>query len=156
VTSWQWWLAINPYDYSDGLVYINGPDGAYQQHNNARQDGQVLDSKQLWAFGNYARFVRPGMKRIGVRLGTASNPVAEASQCMVSAYKDPARKQLVLVCINMTADAVTLPMSGVRIKSNRLASYTTTEAKSLAKSIVSANQIQVEPKSIVTLVGTYE
>lgn len=156
VTSWQWWLAINPYNYSDGLVYINGPDGTYQQHNNARHDGQVLDSKQLWAFGNYARFVRPGMKRIGVRLGTASNPVAEASQCMVSAYKDPARKQLVLVCINMTADAITLPMSGVRIKSNRFASYTTTEAKSLAKSIVSANQIQVEPKSIVTLVGTYE
>ncbi|GAB3785527.1 glycoside hydrolase family 30 protein [Spirosoma horti] len=156
VTSWQWWLAINPYNYSDGLVYINGPDGGYKQHDNARQDGQVLDSKQLWAFGNYARFVRPGMKRVGVRLGAASNPVAEASQCMVSAYKDPVRKRLVLVCINMTPNAVTLPISGVRIKYNRFASYTTTAAKSLAKAIVPANQIQAEPTSVVTLVGTYE
>ncbi|WP_082111627.1 glycoside hydrolase [Spirosoma radiotolerans] len=156
VTSWQWWLAINPYNYSDGLVYINGPDGTYQKHDNARRDGEVLDSKQLWAFGNYARFVRPGMKRVGVRLGAVSNPVAEASHFMVSAYKDPIRKQLVLVCINMTSDAVSLPINGVHIRHNRFASYTTTNTKSLAKSIVAANQIQAEPKSVVTLVGTYE
>lgn len=156
VTSWQWWLAINPYDYSDGLVYINGPDGQYKKHDNARQDGQVLDSRQLWALGNYARFVRPGMKRIGVRLGTASNLVAEASQCMVSAYKDPIRKQLVLVCINMTSNPVTLPLNGIRVKNNRFVSYTTTDTKSLAKSTVSANQIQLEPTSVMTVVGQYQ
>jgi len=155
VTSWQWWLAINPYDYSDGLVYINGPDGNYKQHDNARQDGQVLDSKQLWAFGNYARFVRPGMKRVAVRLA-GSDAVAAASQCMVSAYKDPARKQVVLVCINMTANATTLPLTGLKIQNGRFASYTTTETKTLAKSTVPAGQIQLEPKSVVTLVGSYQ
>ncbi|AUD01465.1 glycoside hydrolase [Spirosoma pollinicola] len=155
VTSWQWWLAINPYDYSDGLVYINGPDGCYKQHNNARLNGQVLDSKQLWAFGNYARFVRPGMKRVAVHIGTSDNPVAEASHCMVSAYKDASRKQIVLVCINMTPSATTLPLNGLKIKNGRFASYTTTETKTLAKSIVAANTLQLEPKSVVTLVGTY-
>ncbi|GAB2539526.1 glycoside hydrolase [Spirosoma aerophilum] len=155
VTSWQWWLAINPYNYSDGLVYINGPDGTFQQHNNARLDGQVIDSKQLWAFGNYARFVRPGMKRVAVRVGAVSNPVAEASQYMVSAYKDTARKQIVLVCINMTDQPASLPLQGLTIKNNRFACYTTTASKALAKSTVSAGQIQLEPKSVITLVGNY-
>ncbi|GAB4044238.1 glycoside hydrolase [Spirosoma jeollabukense] len=156
VTSWQWWLAINPYNYSDGLVYINGPDGAYKQHDNARQDGQVVDSKQLWAFGNYARFIRPGMKRVAVRIGASSNPVAEAGQCMVSAYKDPDRKQIVLVCINMTPSVTDLPLNGLKLKDNRFASYVTAEAKTLTKSIVSPNRIQLEPKSVTTLVGTYQ
>ncbi|MCX6215525.1 glycoside hydrolase [Spirosoma sp.] len=155
VTSWQWWLAINPYNYSDGLVYVNGPDGAYKNHDNARNDGQVVDSKQLWAFGNYARFVRPGMKRIAVRMAD-SNPVEEASQCMVSAYKDERRKQLVLVCINMTSSTRALPFKGPAIRNNRFASYTTSETKTLAKSIVSSNLIQLEPRSVVTLVGTYK
>ncbi|GAB3883256.1 glycoside hydrolase [Spirosoma agri] len=156
VTSWQWWLAINPYDYSDGLVYINGPDGGYKEHNNARHDGQVLDSKQLWAFGNYARFVRPGMKRIAVRIGAASNPVAEASQCMVSAYKDPSRKQLVLVCINMTPTTMDLPVSGLKIRNGQFTTYATTATKTLAKATVAANRIQLEPKSVTTLVGYYQ
>lgn len=155
VTSWQWWLAINPYDYSDGLVYINGPDGAHKNHDNARQDGQVVDSKQLWAFGNYARFVRPGMKRVAVRMA-GGDAVAEAGQCMVSAYKDTNRKQIVLVCINMTPNATTLPLSGLKIRNGHFACYTTTETKTLAKSIVPAGQIQMEPKSVVTLVGRYE
>ncbi|SOD79698.1 glycoside hydrolase [Spirosoma fluviale] len=155
VTSWQWWLAINPYNYSDGLVYINGPDGAYKNHDNARNDGQVVDSKQLWAFGNYARFVRPGMKRIAVRLAD-SNPVKEAGQCMVSAYKDERRKQLVLVCINMTPTAKTLPLKGPAIRNSRFTCYTTSETKTLAKSVVSSGVIQLEPRSVVTLVGSYK
>ena len=75
---------------------------------------------------------------------------------MVSAYKDPARKQVVLVCINMTPNTTTLPLTGLTIRNNRFASYTTTETKALAKSIVPAGQIRLEPKSVVTLVGTYE
>lgn len=154
VTSWQWWLAINPYDYSDGLVYINGPDGNYKKHDNARQDGQVLDSRQLWAFGNYARFVRPGMKRVAVHLADSA-PQQEASQCMISAYKDSRTKKIVLVCINMTADPLTLPLRGLTIRHERFDCYKTTETQTLAKSIVPSNQIQLEPKSVVTLVGQY-
>ena len=155
VTSWQWWLAINPYNYSDGLVYINGPDGKYKTHDNARRDGQVIDSKQLWAFGNYARFVRPGMKRVAVHLAD-SDPVQEASQCMVSAYKDSRTKQIVLVCINMTADRTPLSLDGLTVRNGHFTGYTTTDTKSLARSIIAADQIQLEPRSIVTLVGSYE
>ncbi|GAB3956525.1 glycoside hydrolase family 30 protein [Spirosoma harenae] len=155
VTSWQWWLAINPYNYSDGLVYINGPDVLYKQHNNAWLDGQVVDSKQLWSFGNFSRFIRPGMKRIGVRIGAANNPIEEASQCMVSAYKDPIRKQIVLVCINMTSASQDFPLQGLTIRNGRFTRYVTSATKTLNKSLVTADSIQLEPESVTTLVGYY-
>lgn len=50
-TSWQWWLGISASDYKDGLVYID----------KNKTDGQVYDSKMLWALGNYSRFVSPGV-----------------------------------------------------------------------------------------------
>jgi O-glycosyl hydrolase len=146
VTSWQWWLAINPYNYSDGLVYINAPDGTYQKHDKARNGGQVLDSKQLWAFGNFARFVRPGMKRVAVRMSPSSDALQEASQCMVSAYKDESRRQVVLVCINMTAEPTSVTLNGLTLRTNKLTSYSTTEAKNLAKATVPAGVIALEPR----------
>jgi O-glycosyl hydrolase len=156
VASWQWWVAINPYNYSDGLVYINGPDGTYKNHDNARLAGQVVDSKQLWAFGNYARFVRPGMKRIGVALEGNADPVAQAGSYMVSAYKDEVTKKLVLVAVNMTSQTVTLPLRGVSVKNNRFTSYTTDQKKNLAKATVASDTVALTPQSVTTLVGYYE
>ncbi|RYC68925.1 glycoside hydrolase [Spirosoma sordidisoli] len=155
VTSWQWWLAINPYDYSDGLVYINGLDGQYKNHDNARESGQVIDSKQLWAFGNYARFIRPGMKRVRVQIENNPDPVAQAGSYMLSAYKDEASRKIVLVAVNMTDQAVSLPLSGLSVTSNRFTTYTTSQVKSLARATAAADVIQMEPKSVTTLVGTY-
>lgn len=155
VTSWQWWLAISPYDYSDALVYINGPDGQYSNHNNARESGFVLDSKQLWAFGNYARFIRPGMKRVQVEIENHADPIVQAGSYMLSAYVDEATKKLVLVAVNMTNETVTLPLSGVAVKNNQFTTYTTSRDKSLTKMTASASNIQMEPKSVTTLVGYY-
>src|SRR3546814_4374912 len=45
VSSWQWWLAVNPYDYSDGLVYINDSEGNIRP-GNVKEDGIVMESKQ--------------------------------------------------------------------------------------------------------------
>ena len=49
-TSWNWWLAVSPYDYKDGLVYID----------RNMTDGNVYESKLLWGLGHFSRFVRPG------------------------------------------------------------------------------------------------
>lgn len=154
--SWQWWLAINPYNYSDGLVYINGPDGTYKNHDNARLAGQVVDSKQLWAFGNYARFVRPGMKRIGIMLEGSTDPVTQAGTYMVSGYKDEASKKIVLVAVNMTKRTVTLPLVGVPVRNNRFTTYTTDQGKNLAKATVASDTIVLAPESVTTLVGYYQ
>lgn len=156
VASWQWWVAINPYNYSDGLVYINGPDGTYKNHDNARLAGQVVESKQLWALGNYARFVRPGMKRIGITLEGNPNPVAQAGTYMLSGYKDEATKKIVLVAVNMTSQSVSLPLSGLSVKNKRFVTYTTDKDKNLAKATAAGDKIVMVPESVTTLVGYYE
>lgn len=155
VASWQWWLAINPYNYSDGLVYINGPDGQFTDPNNARQSGLVVDSKQLWAFGNFARFVRPGMKRINIQLDNNADPVGQAGNYMLSAYKDEAARRIVLVAINMTESTVTLPLSGAFMKTSQFTTYTTDRDKNLAKATVASDKLQLMPKSVTTFVGFY-
>lgn len=157
MSAWHWWLAVSPYDYSDALVYINDPAGAINL-NGCKQDGVVLDSKQLWAFGNYARFIRPGMKRVDLTVQGLTDPLIAANALMVSAYKDAAKKQLVLVMINpkTTERSVRLEGSGLTIKGNTLNAYTTNATSNLKKTVVSVNDINIPARSVVTLTGTYE
>lgn len=151
VTSWHWWLAMSPYDYSDALVYINSPSGKIDP-SASKTDGIVLDSKQLWAFGNFARFVRPGMKRIAVSAEGISGPEEAAASLMVSAYKDEQSKKVVFVIINPEDQEKTVEVSGL---SGGLSAYTTDASRNLKKSIVEADNVKLSPKSITTLIGTY-
>jgi hypothetical protein len=151
VSSFQWWLAINPYDYSDGLVYINAPDGSINPALS-KKDGIVSSSKQLWCMGNFSRFIRPGMKRI-----EASVPGSANNSILVSAYKNNSRKELVTVIINGSASemAMRLQTSG-SINKNKLDSYTTSATQNLKHSIVPVNQVVITPMSVTTLVMKYE
>lgn len=156
VTSWQWWLAVSPYNYSDALVYINDPSGNINV-NNCKNDGIVLDSKQLWAFGNYSRFIRPGMQRITASLEGINDPVMAAGSLMISAFKDATAKKLVIVIINMGTESKTLQLnSSVKTKNNMLNSYLTDAINNLKKSTTTTDNILINAKSIVTLTGEYE
>lgn len=164
VSSWQWWLAINPYNYSDGLVYVSDPsrinDPAYDANLSAcKTDGIVSDSKQLWCFGNYARFVRPGMKRIAASIEGITDDVTAAGSLMISAYKDAVNRKLVFVIVNMSSTPKIFGLAGlgstIKIAGNKLDVYTTTATKSLSRSVVAADNIIIEAKSVTTLVGTY-
>lgn len=154
VTSWQWWLAVSPYNYSDGLVYINDPSGNINV-DNCKQDGTVLDSKQLWSMGNYSRFIRPGMKRVAATIQGLDNPVTAAGSLMVSAYKDETAKKLVMVVVNVTTQQATLQLSGVN-GVTRLDEYLTDNSNSLKRTQTSPGSIVIAPKAIVTLTGTYQ
>ncbi|WP_460503151.1 glycoside hydrolase, partial [Hymenobacter agri] len=70
--AWQWWLAVSPYDYKDGLVYVD----------QNKTDGNFYPSKMLWALGNYSRFVRPGAVRLPAQPETATDTAP-----LVSAYR---------------------------------------------------------------------
>jgi hypothetical protein len=158
VTSWQWWLAMSPYNYSDALVYINALTGSINI-DNTKEDGIVLDSKQLWAFGNYARFIRPGMKRVTVAVEGINDAVAAAGNLMVSAYKDAAAKKLVLVIINPSTAKRALQLVGegmaLQFANNALHAYITNASSNLKKSVMPVNDITIPARSVVTLVGTY-
>jgi hypothetical protein len=104
-TSWQWWTAVSPYDYKDGLVYID-----YNEN-----DGQVYESKLLWALGNYSRFIRPGMKRVAVK-----PDVNFTKDVDYSAYKSADGKQLVFVINNYG-----LPTFDFKLSDNVQGKYST-------------------------------
>jgi len=95
-SSWQWWLAVSPYDYKDGLVYID-----YSKSN-----GNVYDSKLLWALGNYSRFIKPGYKRISVSRSDNKNTEQSLNGLLVSAYKDPGSSKSVVVIVNQNSHAI--------------------------------------------------
>lgn len=159
VTSWQWWLAMSPYNYSDALIYINAPSGKIDLAGS-KNDGIVSDSKQLWALGNYSRFVRPGMVRVNTTIDGLANPVDAAGKLMVSAYLNKATKKLVVVVINPETDEkkLALNLSGkglVRFKGTVLNAYLTNEKFNLKKIVIAASDIKVGPKSILTITGSY-
>lgn len=158
VTAWHWWLAISPYDYSDALVYINTPDGKMDPLGS-KKDGVVLDSKQLWSFGNFARFIRPGMQRIEATIKGMSDPIEAANTLMVSAYKDETEKKLIIVLVNPEDKEKTLVLTdlsaSVKLAGDQINVYTTDAHRNLEKSTASGNQIKLNSKSVVTLVATY-
>jgi len=61
-------------------------------------DSTAAPAKRLYVMGNYSRFVRPGFYRVNVTNGTAA---------LVSAYKDPASSNYVIVAANPTQWPVT-------------------------------------------------
>ncbi len=138
-SAWHWWLAISPYDYKDGLIYIdkNKTDGAYQP------------SKMLWALGNYSRFIRPGAVRVGVTLPQTT------VNLLVSAYQNTDRK-LVTVIINTGNDAQVITPTLASGQLTNLAMYTTSATTNLARSVIPkpVGTLTIPARSIVTLVGT--
>ncbi|QJD78755.1 glycoside hydrolase family 30 protein [Spirosoma rhododendri] len=137
-SAWHWWLAISPYDYKDGLIYIdkNKTDGAYQP------------SKMLWALGNYSRFIRPGAVRIDATLPQ------NTSNLLVSAYQNTDRK-LVIVVINTGTDSQLITPVLASGQPANLAMYTTSATTNLSPSArpKPGTPLTILGRSIVTLVG---
>ncbi len=142
-TAWQWWLAVSPYDYKDGLVYID----------KNKSDGNFYQSKMLWALGNYSRFIRPGMIRV-----EASIP-QQAAGISVSAYIDDVSRKLVVVVVNASANEQKVSlMNGEGTSATSFTQcdmYITSESKNLQKQPASAGQLSVGPQTVVTLVTNY-
>lgn len=109
-SSWQWWLAVSPYDYKDGLVYID----------KNKSDGIVYDSKMLWALGNYSLFIRPGMKRIGTNRSDNRNIEQNLGGVMVSSYLNEVSGKTVTVAINYGTTSIPLKLDkgGVSVSCN--------------------------------------
>lgn len=140
--SWQWWTAISPYDYKDGLVYID------KNENN----GEIYESKLLWVLGNYSRFIRPGMKRILVEPDKT-----EGSDIDFSAYKTDDAKQIVFVISNYKPIALDFKLNLPDSEKYSYKSYQTsakTEDKlRLVKTGAMDDTISIPGNAVVTIVA---
>ncbi len=135
-TAWQWWLSISPYNYKDGLVYID----------KSKTGGWYQDSKLMWAMGNYSRFIRPRMKRVSATLASPD------STCLATAYKDVKTGALVAVLINTAKTTQTVQVNEHTGKVfTRMRAYVTSPNKKLQPQSVN-NTLLLEPESVTTLV----
>ncbi|MEA5138539.1 glycoside hydrolase [Arcicella rigui] len=143
-TAWHWWLAISPYDYKDGLIYID----------KSKTNGNFSASKMLWSFGNFSRFIRPNAERVSTVL---ENENPQSNLLLVSSYKDVANKQLVCVIINSDINAVDVNLNVKNLSINSATSYLTSKDADLKpqKSVAINQAITVPARSIITVVGTY-
>jgi O-glycosyl hydrolase len=144
-SAWHWWLAISPYDYKDGLVYISKKEA----------DGELEDSKMLWTLGNYSRFIRPGYQRVSARLhGDQSGD----GDLLASAYRDPKSGNLVMVLVNATSVAATIAVRVLGGESGeKWTAYLTDPDHDLAfGEISSIEELLVPARSVLTLTnGSY-
>jgi len=87
-SAWQWWLAVSKYDFKDGLIYTQ-----YSVFGNIQN---IIQSKTLWALGNYSRYIRPGSQRIGC---TGAD---DRNELMASAYVDSSDTKIIMVFVNVS------------------------------------------------------
>ncbi|SHK47338.1 O-Glycosyl hydrolase [Reichenbachiella agariperforans] len=145
-SAWHWWLAISPYDYKDGLVYID----------DDKQDGEVYESKMLWTLGHYSRFVRPGSVRVKVTRWDDKNIQNSLDELLVSAFRSEDKKQVTLVLSNSLDQPQVVRIEGIPKNLKKVSIYRTSsldhENLSLIKTKDVYGTITLPARSIVTCV----
>ena len=144
-SAWHWWIALSAYNYKDGLIYVD----------KKSEDGEFVDSKLLWALGNYSRFIRPEAKRIKVDYNDLNSIENLQKGLLVSAYKN-IDNSIVVVIVNQQENEmpVDLLMDGIsNFKSLKM--YTTNETLDLKNVEITKNKpFMVTGNSVNTLIYT--
>lgn len=134
VSSWQYWIAVSCYEYRDGLIYV------------FKGNHEVVETKRLWALGNFSRFVRPGYVRV--------DSTVDNLNVLSSAFKgtdDEGRENLVVVLVNNSDSQFTLDAGSFEGYTSGEV-YVTDKEHSLEKTEdVKAASINIPAKSIVTV-----
>lgn len=143
-SAWHWWLAVSPYDYKDGLIYID----------DAPNGGNYYDSKMLWALGHYSRFVRPEMKRMVTSRSDGLSLMESIDGILPSAYASD--QEIVVVFVNQLKQAQEIKITGVPKEFKTMEIYQTTSDKevNLKKTLtLNTNETFTLPKqSLMTCV----
>ncbi len=99
-SAWHWWLAVSPYDYKDGLVYVD------------RKSQEVFESKMLWTLGQFSRFIPPGSKRLHLSRGDGSPQADHVDDVIASAFLTPSGEKILLV-VNQTDQVTMIEVEGM-------------------------------------------
>jgi hypothetical protein len=150
VTAWQWWTAVSGVNYKDGLIFTD-----WKKPGDTES---IIPARLLWAMGNYSRFVRPGMRRVGLE-GTEH----DIRGLMGSAYKDEKARRAVAVYVNMGADPRTVQLDfelgSRRWRLQSVTPYITSDREGdelkAYPAVAPGNPIEVPARSVTTLVAQF-
>jgi len=139
--SWSWWRAVGE-DYKDGLIRVYTKDHM--------KSGYAVDSRLMWALGNYSRFIRPGAVRYEVSSTTDFDPYG----VMCSAYRNK-NGQWVAVAINYSNQQKEFSLHLIKESGCRWQMYRTSDisGETLKPVGIISNSTQLPPRSITTFVA---
>ena len=147
-SAWHWWLAVSPYDYKDGLIYIDLD----------KNSGEIYESKMLWALGNFSRFIRPGAVRIAINRIDGATSLESLNGVLASAYRTTFG-ELVVVLLNQYTESQRLKFSGLTDTGLKIHPYLTSsnpEDNLRYLGAMDSNKIIILPgRSIMTCVFNY-
>jgi O-glycosyl hydrolase len=158
-TGWSWWTALSYPKWADHKYRFGLLNWYPATENRSNSAGEIEVTKNIWAFGNFSRFIRPGYQRVEVTNGLFGNEKQEAANLMVSAYVSPDKRELVVVLINYSEQDLDVPLvnygneGGFDLIDDEFTAYTTSQTSNLNPTSVSVDNVRVRGKSIVTLVG---
>ncbi len=140
-SAWHWWTALSPEKYKDGLIYTD-----YRKPGDAQN---IIESRTLWVLGNFSRFIRPGMRRIG--LEGANHGI---NGLLASAYAEPSSKRVVVVLVNMRDRPERLRLALPQGRSGVRAFVTSPDRRDRLRgyAVDAARPISLPARSVVTLV----
>lgn len=143
-SAWHWWLSVSAYDYKDGLIYAD----------KKKTDGQIEDTKLLWAFGNYSRFIRPGSQRVNISSDLNLN---DEDGIMISSYVNQTDNEVITVIVNYGQIDSSLNLrvddGGVNSWQPYLTGPGEDEKLKPLDEISSESVVNVPKRSVLTLVG---
>jgi hypothetical protein len=146
VTAWSWWTAVSNVNFKDGLIFTD-----YQKPGDAEN---IIPSKLLWAYGNFTRFVRPGMRRVEL---AANETPHDLNGLMGSAFEDPTTGKFAVVYINTSEKAAAVKLSIAHRPDRRWIAFITSDnpADNLRECPVAnaGDPIMIPAKSVVTLIN---
>ncbi|WP_175455528.1 glycoside hydrolase [Winogradskyella thalassocola] len=149
-SSWQWWTALTNADFKDGLIYLDtGNENDLFNLNAMITDGDFHDSKLLWAFGNYSRFIKPNMLRIDIKDDSGKSVAEQYTDVMLSAYLDVETNKIAIVAINYSNENRNLDFSDFNIDKV----YVTSDTKNLESKSINNSKITLTGRSVNTLIG---
>ena len=154
-TGWSFWTAFNQGKVQDQEFRFALIPYSTNANNESQTDGTARLGKNLWALGNYSRFVRPGMVRFDVENTSFEDPESALENLMVTGFKDTSTNEIVLVFVNRTPIGRQISLTGYgddyTVVDDQFDSYTTSETQDLEHAIQAANEIILPAESIVTL-----
>jgi O-glycosyl hydrolase len=144
-SAWHWWLAVSNGDYKDGLIYTD-----WRRPGNAES---VIESKTLWALGNYSRFIRPGFVRVEL---TGDHHGFDG--LLGSAYTDLKSRKLVLVYVNLASEPQKITLKSkdqAPSLPRRFVPWLTSEDENLKMhpAIDAGGGFEIPPRAVVTFAG---
>jgi len=144
VSTWDYWTAVERERWSQSnrffLISLVPTSGVYT--DDMTEGGTIEENKNLWAYGNYTLFIRPGYKRISL------SGADDLSGLMGSAYISEDTSTIVEVYVNWDEE------SGERISHN----YENLPAGKYVKSItpyVTNEDYNLEPQEAILPGDTY-